>query len=170
MNRALREALAASPQGRALLAAQEQEKRDRRARAKTLRKRGRAPGLTKAQRDAAWDEFAAWVRSVVWGLSGGGCERCSMPLSVSLGDLDHVKGGAYRKEFTRIDWTRRLCRPCHDERTATTEPGWWLAQMDSVRVRRIREQGAERIAALREEESRRLDAALHPTFTKEMPR
>lgn len=127
--------------------------------------RPKAPGATKEERDAKWAVFVQWVRETVWMLSDHLCEHCGRGLPYHLGDLDHVNGGADRREYTRIEWCRRLCRRCHILRTAektengATSAAYWREHMTTVRERRLDFHGPEKMEALREEQARRLEDA-----------
>lgn len=109
-----------------------------------------------AKIDAAWAEFVGFVRASVFELSRGMCEHCERALGKDLGDMDHSRGGAHRREYTRIDWCRRLCRACHRQRTAEDPSAqYWRDDMVTVRtVRAVRD--GDRVRALREEEDARL--------------
>jgi|GEM_PF-3663636 len=126
-----------------------------------------AANKRKGEGDAAWRDFVAWVREVIWRLSQGRCEHCERRLLPAEGEMDHARGGAYRREFTRIDWCRRLCGRCHPMRTANKTPegetsaAYWRDQMEAVRVRRVAEQSSQTIAALVAAEERML-AVLDP--------
>lgn len=133
MNRSLRQALEASPQGRALLAAQEQEKRDRRARAKALRKRGRAPGKTQEQRREAKGAARRATRPLVEARENGRCAVSAIGGCRGRLIWDHFFGRGKTPPAVETEWM--LCDEHNRQKTDWQKPGgtvgegraYWLA-------------------------------------------